>query len=156
MTTTGLYIGLIPSDLLLPLFLLLITALTAWLSTRRLFTALEWALNMADHAQRNAEEARSHRSELQRVLSSLDIALSRLERSHRALVFAQEAAEKAYRFKSDFVANVSHELRTPLNLIVGFSEMMVTAPESYGGVQLPDPIAATCWPSIAARGTCST
>jgi CheY-like chemotaxis protein len=34
------------------------------------------------------------------------------------------------------VTNISHELRTPLNLIVGFSEMIVTSPESYG-VSLP-------------------
>ena len=36
------------------------------------------------------------------------------------------------------MANVSHELRTPLNLIVGFSETMATAEESYGGVALPN------------------
>ncbi len=92
---------------------------------------------MAQQAQHNADSAREHRGELQRVLQTLDLAYTRLERANQSLIFAQEAAEKAYRFKSDFVANVSHELRTPLNLIVGFSEMMATAPESYGGTPLP-------------------
>ncbi len=41
-----------------PLCLILITALTTWLSARRLFTALAWALNMSIHAQKSAEEAR--------------------------------------------------------------------------------------------------
>jgi signal transduction histidine kinase/DNA-binding response OmpR family regulator len=125
------------AELSLPLFMLLITTAGAWLSARRLFTALGWAFEMSTHAQRSAEEARDHRGELQRLLRSLDLAYTQLERTNQQLIFAQEAADQAYRFKSDFVANVSHELRTPLNLIVGFSEMMVMAPESYGGVELP-------------------
>jgi len=120
-----------------PLALIVLTALVAWLGSRRLFIALDWALNMTREAQRSAEEARRHRGEVQRVLKSLDEAYVRLERTNEALALAQEAAAQAYRFKADFVANVSHELRTPLNLIVGFSEMMATAPESYGNATLP-------------------
>lgn len=121
----------------LPLIFILLAALTSWLSARRLFIALAWALRMTSEAQRSAEEARKHRAEVQRVLNSLDDAYTRLERTNEALALAQEAAARAYRFKTEFVANVSHELRTPLNLIVGFSEMMATAPESYGGTPLP-------------------
>jgi signal transduction histidine kinase/DNA-binding response OmpR family regulator len=124
-------------DLSLPAMFILLTGLTSWLSSRRLFTALAWALSMAREARKNADEARGNRAEVRRVLKSLDEAYVRLERTNEALIFAREAAEKAYRFKAEFVTNVSHELRTPLNLIVGFSEMMATAPESYGGVPLP-------------------
>ena len=41
-------------------------------------------------------------------------------------------AEEARRAKEEFVANVSHELRTPLNMIIGFSEMIIQAPQAYG------------------------
>jgi signal transduction histidine kinase/CheY-like chemotaxis protein len=124
-------------DVAVPITFILLTALTSWLGSWRLFTALSWALTMTRESQKNADEAQRHRGQVQRVLKSLDEAYARLERVNEALFLAQESARKAYRFKSEFVANVSHELRTPLNLIVGFSEMMATAPESYGGVPLP-------------------
>lgn len=127
-----------PWQALLPVVVyILLAALTAWLSSRRLFTALEWALNMTAQAQRSAKEAHARRAEVRSMLKSLDEAYARLERANELLIYAREAAEQAYRFKADFVANVSHELRTPLNLIVGFSEMVATAPESYRGIPLP-------------------
>lgn len=131
--------GLPLVQLALPVTTMFLAALALWLGSQRLFTALAWALNMTREAQKSAAMAREHRAEVRRVLKSLDEAYVRLERANEALIYAREAAERAYQFKAEFVANVSHELRTPLNLIVGFSELIATAPESYGGAVLPNP-----------------
>lgn len=40
---------------------------------------------------------------------------------------AQAQAEAANQNKSVFLANMSHEIRTPLNVIMGFSNLIVTA-----------------------------
>ena len=116
-----------------------LTGILGWASVHTLLTVLTWYRFSFAQAQENMESARQHRAQLAQALKDLDQAYYRLHRANTALVAAQKTAEDAERFKAEFVTNVSHELRTPLNLIVGFSEMMMTSPESYDGRQIPGP-----------------
>ena len=117
----------------------LVTGLLGWASAHTLSTVAQWSFFSFTQAREHMDEAQRHRAQLATMLKDLDHAYYRLERANAALVAARKVAEEAERFKAEFVTNVSHELRTPLNLIVGFSEMIMTAPESYDGVELPGP-----------------
>src|SRR5262249_51182382 len=123
--------------------LVVATAVTAvlavvigWTLGRCLVTAIEWSLNSYEQALHNTQAAQTHRAQLVKALKQLDTAYYRLERANAALELAWKAADAAERAKSELAANISHELRTPLSLIAGFSEMIVSSPESYG-VPLP-------------------
>jgi PAS domain S-box-containing protein len=53
-------------------------------------------------------------------------------RSQDALVREKEDAQRATRFKDEFLSMTSHELRTPLNAILGFSELL--GDDRYGSL----------------------
>ncbi len=110
-----------------------------WVLMRRLSLALGWYADSYATAERRTREAEEHRAQLARAWTQLDNAYYRLERTNAALQAAWKAADLAERSRMEFATNISHELRTPLNLISGFSEMMMTSPGSYGGVDLPLP-----------------
>jgi signal transduction histidine kinase/CheY-like chemotaxis protein len=113
-------------------------AVLGWASISSLVTLIQWLSDADQRSHRNLEDARQHRAKLLQVVKELDQANYRLVRINAALAIARQTAEEALRSKAEFVANVSHELRTPLNLIIGFSEVMILSPESYGGQRLPD------------------
>jgi len=121
-----------PASLAPPLGVTWLCAFGSWLSTRNLYTALGWAMQSQARAWQTATEVTQRRAQLRRTLDSLRRAHSVLNRTLHELEEARSEAEDARRAKSRFVANISHELRTPLNIIVGFAEMICTAPEAYG------------------------
>jgi PAS domain S-box-containing protein len=52
------------------------------------------------------------------------------KRAQELIMRAKEEAERASKFKDQFLSTMSHELRTPLNAVLGFSDLLVE--ERYG------------------------
>ena len=109
-----------------------------WLALRPLLTALQWSWSSHDRSSALLQQARDQRVELKQALTDLASVNEQLVRLNRLAQALRQEAEEARRVKEQFVTTVSHELRTPLNMIIGFSEMMLRTPETYGeGVPQP-------------------
>ena len=54
------------------------------------------------------------------------------KRTEELMLRAKEEAERASKFKDQFLSTMSHELRTPLNAVLGFSDLL--ADERYGSL----------------------
>ncbi len=58
--------------------------------------------------------------------------VTRNKQAEELLVQAKDEAERASKFKDQFLSTMSHELRTPLNAVLGFSDLL--ADERYGSL----------------------
>lgn len=108
------------------------TAGMAWLTLRPLMRSLEWSWAAYEQSRSLLERVRDSQVRLKQTLADLAEANLQLTRLNRLAQGLRQAAEEARRAKEQFVANVSHELRTPLNMIVGYTEMILQAPNAYG------------------------
>ncbi|MBI2939690.1 MAG: HAMP domain-containing histidine kinase [Chloroflexi bacterium] len=132
--------GLLSSELaILTIGLVWAGAFVSWLTTRPIYTTLDWAWHSYQQAEELVVQLRRRQEELGRLSKSLNESCEHLERLNVKLRQAREAAEEARRLKAEFAAAVSHELRTPLNLIIGFSELMVLPRGDGRPVGPPDP-----------------
>ncbi len=123
----------VSSDLrALTVILLWCTLGLIWLTLRPVLSTAEWAWETYERGQNLLVRMGDTQAELKQALADAQHANVQLTRMNRLADGLRQTAEDARRIKEQFVANVSHELRTPLNMIIGFSEIIVNQPQTYG------------------------
>ncbi|MFN7716281.1 MAG: ATP-binding protein [Pseudanabaenaceae cyanobacterium] len=97
-------------------------------------TLIQAVYQLRHYEKTKNEELRIINSELENLSASLEQKV--LERTreltlaNQELEAAKESALASSRAKTAFFANMSHELRTPLNAVLGFTQLVLYAPDT--------------------------
>lgn len=113
------------------IFVCIFAGVFGWGISNNLNSAIENASFHYYEARKRLQETREHRAEISRMLKEQNQFNYQLKQMTRMLEQARSKAEEAREDRDRFAMAVSHELRSPLNFIIGFSDLMVNAPETY-------------------------
>lgn len=112
-------------------FVCIFAGVFGWGITNNMNSAIENASFHYYEARKRLQETRQHRAEISRMLKEQNQFNYQLKQMTRMLEQARSRAEEAREDRDRFAMAVSHELRSPLNFIIGFSDLMVNAPDTY-------------------------
>ncbi len=133
------YFSLVPEIqegyLLAIIFVCIFSGIFGWGISSNLISATEDASFHYYEARKHLEETRQHQAEISRMLKEQNQSNYQLKQMNRMLEQARANAEEAREDRDRFAMAVSHELRSPLNFIIGFSDLMVNAPETYADAE---------------------
>ena len=117
------------------IFVCIFAGVFGWGISNNLNSAIENASFHYFEARKRLQETREHRAEISRMLKEQNQFNYQLKQMTRMLEQARSRAEDAREDRDRFAMAVSHELRSPLNFIIGFSDLMVNAPETYAPLE---------------------
>ncbi len=116
-------------------FIFIFSGVFGWGISSNLLAAIEESSFHYYEARKRLEETRQHRAEISHMLKEQSQSNYQLKQMNRMLEQARARAEEAREDRDRFAMAVSHELRTPLNYIIGFSDLMVNAPDTYAEIE---------------------